>query len=231
MAVTFTQLSAALASTTNATSYAGNAGTCNAGDMLICFVSTSGLTVAGAMTGGSLSWVNVKSFTKNAGADVINVFWAYSATSVSVTPTFSTTGPTATGCIISCVRVSGLLDQTSFTASLYQSVATNTGSTANPTVVMFSAINANNGVLAFASNGTNSTTQWSPPSGFTEISEVAYNTPANSGETVSLSSGSTATTLTWTNANTTAWGTVAIELAPAPWSPTDAMGMMGFFGI
>lgn len=227
----FTQLSAALASTTNATSYAGNAGTPVAGDMLICFVSTSGLTTSGSMTGGGWTWTNVKSFTKNAGADVINVFWAYASTATSTTPTFATGGVTATGCIISCVRCTGLTDQTSFTNSLQQAIVTNTGSTTNPTVVFGSALNSANGVLAFAANGTNSTTQWTAPTGFTEISEVAYNTPANSGETASIGSGASGTTLTWTNANTTAWGTVGIELISLVGTSFDPFGQLGFFGL
>ena len=228
---TFSLLSADLASTTNATSYAGNAGTPAAGDMLICIVATSGLTTAGSLTGGGWTWTNVKSFTKNAGADVINVFWAYASAATSTTPTFATGGVTATGCIISCIRCSGLTDQTNFTNSLKQAIVTNTGSTANPTVVFGSALTSTSGVIAFATNGTNSATQWTAPSGFTQLSQVSYNTPANSGQTSTLNSGSTATTLTWTNANTTAWGTVGIELISAVATSYDPFGQYGFFGL
>ena len=227
----FTQLAAATASTTNATSYAGTAGTPAAGDMLICFVMASGLTTAGSLTGGGFTWTNITSFTKNAGADVISVFWTYAATATSTTPTFATGGVTATGCVISCVRCSGLLDQTSYTNSLKQPIATNTGSTINPSVTFGSALTSTSGVLGFATNGTNSTNQWTAPTGFTEISEVAYNTPANSGETVSIGNGASGTTLTWTNANTTAWGVIAIELSSVVSTSFDPFGQLGFYGL
>jgi hypothetical protein len=85
--------------------------------------------------------------------------------------------------------------------------------------------------LAFANNATNSTTQWTAPTSFTEISEVAYNTPANSLETLSRVSGQTVATLTWTNASVTQWVTAAIEFYVAGTGPTELQdGMNGFFG-
>ena len=84
-------------------------------------------------------------------------------------------------------------------------------------------------IMLFGANGTNSTTQWTPPTGFTEMSEVAYNTPANSGQTSYINNGNGASTLSWTNANTTPWGTVGIEFIA--YVPFDPMGRMGFFGI
>lgn len=225
MALAFTALAAANASTSNASSYPGTAGTPTAGDLLICFVMCSGNT-AGSMT-GTFTWNLLTSFTKNAGADTIYVFWAYAATATSTTPTFATSGGNGSGCIISCVRVTGGEGQTQ---PYIRQIASNTGTTANPTAVFAAAPLTGNGILGFASNGTNSATQWTAPSLFTEISEVAYNTPANSGETVSRVSGQTATTLTWTNANTTSWRTVALEFYVAGTGPTPDDSSSGFFG-
>lgn len=230
MPVSFTLLSASLASTANqATAYTGTAGTAASQDMLIAFVVASGNTTAGTMAGGGLTWNLLTSQTKNAGADIVAVYWAWVATGVSVTPAY-TPSAAATGCIIAVVRVAG---STASAAgpNLQQTTATATGTTANPTVTFGTATLTNNGLLLFAANGTNSTTQFTAPTGFTELSEVAYNTPANAGQVSSRTSGGTATTYTWTNANTTSWRTFGLEFVEAVADSFDPFGQMGFFGL
>lgn len=227
MALAFTALSTALASTSNASSYAGNAGTPAAGDLLICFVLCSGQSVSGTLA-GTFTWNLLYSFTKNSAADIIDVFWAYAATATSTTPTYTVGGPgNGSGAIISAMRVTGAEGQVQ---PYIRQFNTATGTGANPALAMDTAILTGNGVLGFATNGTNSATQWTAPTSFTEVSEVAYNSPANSGETVSVASGVTASTLTWTNANTTAWGVTAIEFYVAGTGPSPINGMTGFFG-
>jgi hypothetical protein len=230
MAISFASLSTAFAATTNqSTAYTGTAGTASAGDILIAFVSVSGNTTAGTMAGGSLTWTLVTSASKNAAADFCLVYWAYVASTVSVTPSY-TPSAAATGCTIDVVRVVGSTG-TSGALNLVQAAATATGTTANPTIVFGAATNTNSGILLFGANGTNSSTQWTAPTGFTELQEVAYNTPANSSESAYRISGGTATTYTWTNANTTSWRTFGLEFAAAQATTFDPMGMMGFFGI
>jgi hypothetical protein len=230
MAISFASLSTAFAATTNqSTAYTGTAGTASAGDILISFVSVSGNTTAGTMSGGALNWSLVTSGTKNANADLCLIYWAYVSSSVSVTPSY-TPFSAATGCIISVVRVVGSTG-TSSSLNLAQTAATTTGATVNPTISFTSATNTNSGILLFAANGTNSTTQWTAPTGFTELSEVAFNTPTNSGEAAYRASGGTLTTYTWTNANTTSWRTFGLEFAAAQATTFDPMGMLGFFGI
>lgn len=230
MAVSFTLLSASLASTANqATAYTGTAGTAASQDMLIAFVSASGNTTSGTMAGGALTWTLLTSQTKNAGTDIVSVFWAFVATGVSVTPAY-TPSAAATGCIISVIRVAGST-ATVAGPNLQQTTATATGTTTNPTVTFGSATLTANGLLLFAANGTNSATQFTAPTGFTELSEVSYNTPANGGQVSSRVSGGTATTYTWTNANTTSWRTFGLEFVEAVATSFDPMGMRGFFGL
>jgi hypothetical protein len=230
MPVSFTLLATALASTTNqSTAYSGTAGTCASQDLLISFVSCSGNTTAGTMAGGSLTWTLLTSQTKNAGADICAVFWAYAASGVSITPAY-TPSAAATGCIMAVVRVAGSTG-TAAGPNLQQATATATGTTANPTVTFGTATLTANGLLLFAVNGTNSTTQFTAPTGFTELTEVAYNTPTNGGQVSSLTNGGTATTYTWTNANTTSWRTFGLEFVEAVATSFDPFGQMGFFGI
>lgn len=231
MPVSFNLLAASLASTSNqSTAYTGTAGNALANEVLISFVSVSGNTSSGTMSGGGLSWNGpVASQGKNANADICLVFWAFVSSNVSVTPSY-TPSAAATGCIMSVIRVSGST-ATLLGLDLRQAIATATGTTANPTVTFGSATLTNNGILLFAANGTNSTTQFTAPTGFTELSEVAYNNPTNGGQVSSLSSGGTATTYTWTNANTTSWRTFGLEFTEATATSFDPFGMMGFFGI
>lgn len=230
MPVSFTLLSASLASTANqSTAYTGTAGTAASQDILIAFVSASGNTTAGTMAGGGLTWTLLTSQTKNAGADICAVYWAYVATGVSVTPAY-TPAAAATGCIIAVVRVAGSTGDAAG-PNLQQTTATATGTTANPNVTFGAATLTANGILLFAANGTNSTTQFTAPTGFTELSEVAFNTPTNGGQVSSRASGGTATTYTWTNANTTSWRTFGLEFTEAVGTSFDPMGTMGFFGL
>ena len=231
MPLTFTALAAANGNTTNqSTAYLGNAGTPAANDILICYVMCSGNNASGTLTGGGWTWNLLLSRLKNGNADIITIWYAHATAATSTTPSYLPAAA-ATGCIISCVRVTG---QEGTNVPYIRQIATGAASTTNPTAVFGVAPLTGNGILTFANNLTNSTTQWTPPGSFTEISEVAYNTPANSLQTASRGSGQTAATLTWTNANTTAWVTYAIEIYESGTGPTApdnfGFGSAGFFG-
>jgi len=227
MPLAFTALAAATASTTNAATYAGTAGTPVAGDLLICFVMASGNT-AGTMS-GTFTWTRLTSFTKNTGADTIYIFWAYAATATSTTPTFNSSSGNCTGCIISCVRVTG--GEGVRQPYLRQISPPTTSAVVNPVVTFNAAPLTGNGCLAFATNGVNSATQWTAPTSWTELHEVAYGTPANSGQTCYRVSGETSSALTWTNANTgSPSGLIALEFYNAGTGPTPDDTISGFFG-
>lgn len=82
-------------------------------------------------------------------------------------------------------------------------------------------------MIGAALNSTNSSTQWTAPTSWTEAHEVAYNTPASSLETCYRVSGHTSTTVQWTNANTTSWGIIVMELYNAGTGPTHTDNGMG----
>jgi len=228
VAVVRTRLAAAVASSSNTTSYAGPVGTPAVGDLLLCVVAATGTTAAGTMSGGSLTWTQLTRFSYNSGADTMYVFWAVATAAVSITPTFDCTGDAATGAIIACARFTGLEGQN----QLYvRQTATATGSTANPSIAFPVACNTNNAVILIGANGTNSATQWSPGTSYTEMDEATYTTPAASLAWHDRMSGETGNGKLMTNANTTPWGMIGIELYAAGQGPStaDAQGM-GFFG-
>lgn len=231
MALTFSALAAANASTANqSTAYLGNAGVAVANDILICYVMCSGNNAVGTLTGGGWTWNLLLSRLKNGNADIISIWYAYADTSASTTPSYLPAA-NATGCIISCVRVTG---QEGTNVPYVRQIATNAAASNNPTSTFGVAPLTNNGILCFASNQVNSTAQWTAPAGFTEISEVAYNTPANSLQTASRGSGQTAALLTWTNGNSVAWVVYAIEIYTSGTGPTSpnnfGFSSAGFFG-
>ena len=231
MPLTFTALAAANGNTTNqSTAYNGNAGTPAANDILICYVMCSGNVAAGTLTGGGWTWNLLLSTLKNGNADIITIWYAHATAATSTTPSYLPAAA-ATGCIISCVRVTG---QDGTNVPYVRQIATGAASSNNPSVTFGVAPLTGNGILTFASNQVNSTAQWTAPASFTEISEVAYNTPANSLQTASRGSGQTAATLTWTNGNSIAWVVYAIEIYELGTGPTapDNFGFnsSGFFG-
>ena len=233
MAITFTQLAVGTASTANqSTAYNGTAGTPAAGDLLIAFIVVSGNTTIGTLTGGGFTW-NVLTSAAISTTHFCSIWWAAAPTATSTTLSYLPAA-SATGCILYGVRVTGARSQTSATVgqALEQAAVTATGTTAAEAVTFGANTTVGNGVLVFGANSTNSTTQWTAPTGFTEFTELSYNTPATSGEVARLATVITpATTYTYTNANTTAWRTFGVEFAAAVGTSFDPMGMMGFFGM
>lgn len=230
MALTFTQLAAATANTTNqSTAYNGNAGTPLANDILVCIVMCSGNTTVGTLSGGGWTWNLLTSFTKLAGADIVSVWYAHATAATSTTPSYLPSAA-ATGCIISCVRVTG--QEGTNLAYVRQIAINNTeATTTNPTVTFGAAPLTNNGILGFALSNTSNNARWTQPTGFTQISQVAYATPNNAFQTVSRGSGQTAATLTWTNGQNDIWATWAVEFYTSGTGPSSFdTGMTGFFG-
>jgi len=231
MALAFTALAAASANTSNnAANHTGTAGTPAAGDLLIACVSVTGNTAVGSMS-GAWTWYFLTSFTKNAGADTIFIFYAAATAATSTTPVYTISG-NSTGSAMHVVRVTG---GDSTTNPLLRQFKTATGSSANPAVTMDAAILTGNGCLGFATNTTNSAAQWTAPGSWGEIasSEVSFTNPAHSQETASRASGETGSTITWTNANTTAWGIIVMEfyVSGTGISMVDPVGSAGMFGI
>lgn len=231
MAVAVSALAAASANTTNnAASHTGTAGTPAAGDLLIACIQVSGNTVAGSMAGGGWTWKFLDSFPKNSGADTVYIFYAPATAATSTTPVYTISG-NSTGSAMSVLKVT---ETDSVVQPYIRQVKKATGSTANPAVTMDTAILTGNGVIGIASNTTSSATQWTMPASWTaEIHETNYATPGSSLETCYRASGETGSTITWTNANTTQWGIIVMELwvAGAGREVVSDYGASGMFGI
>jgi len=90
---------------------------------------------------------------------------------------------------------------------------------------MGQAILTTNPVIGLVFNGTNGATTTAPPTNWTENFDNGYNVPASGMETCHRSSGETLTTVPWTAASASAFGTILAEFdassvtAPQPWKP------------
>ena len=231
MPVSFTLHSTPVASTANqSTAYTGTSAAVVAGEILIGFVTAATNGGTGTMSGGGFTWTVLSSQTKLSNADAVLVFWAQATSSTSFAPSFTPAAGGAQGCMMTVIRVAGGTGDASV-PGLQQTIVTNTASTANPTVTFGTATLTTSGILLLAANGTNSTAQFTAPTGFTELSETAFNTPTNGAQVSTRTSGGTLTTYTWTNANTTSWRTFGLEFTEGIATAFDPMGQMGFFGL
>lgn len=227
MAIAFTSLAAASTSTSNTTSYAGTAGTPANGDLLICCALVSDTVAVATMT-GAWTWNLLTSFTKNGGLDTFYIFWARATAATSTTPTVDVTGDAGTGAVLHCWRVTG---QEGGGAPYIRQWKTATGTSANPAVTMDQAILTGNGCISFVGNGTNSAAQFTAPTGWAAAVANSFNTPTNGFASSSRASGETASTITWTNANTTAWGLIVMEFYVAGTCATPLDGACGVSGV
>jgi hypothetical protein len=223
----FTSLAAGLASAVaQSTAYTATAGAPVAGNLLVCVVVCKGNTTPGTLSGGGWNWTRLTFFTSNGGADIVSIWYAPATGITSTAPSYLPASA-ATGCFIHCYRVTGAEGQTQM---YIRQLNTNSGTTANPTVVMSVAPLTGNGMIACALNNTNSTTQWTTPTSFINAANVAA--AGGSLYNGARASGQTSATITWTCAAST-WTTFGIEFYVAGTGPvmTSGNGENGFFGL
>lgn len=230
MAMAVAALAVGSANTTNnAASHTGTAGTPAAGDLLIACVEVTGNTAVGSMS-GAWTWKFLTSFVKNSGADTVYIFYAAATAATSTTPVYTISG-NSTGSAMSVLKVTGI---DSVVQPYVRQWKTAVASTANPAVTLDAAVLTGSGVIGIAMNTTNSAAQWTAPASWTEVHELAYTNPTTSLETCYRASGETGSTITWTNANVTAWGVFVMELWVAGAGRSDAnseYNSSGMFGL
>lgn len=194
-----------------------NTPTFNAGDLVIVVGGNSGRTTAQAPTvtdtlhGGTYSQVATAA-TTNTSADSMWIFIRDNFIDVPGTPTitWSPPGGADTGggfrsyqvtgmarCGLNAVRQAGKQDnQAAGTPSITMGTAFLTG-------------NAGVGIVITASNSAANT---APPTGWTENADAGYATPPTGFEIVKRDSGETNTTIAWTAATPSGFGSLMIEL-------------------
>jgi hypothetical protein len=198
------------ASSTDASTYAGNPFTAVADDVLVTLVVASGTTIAATMTdnqGGT--WVLARQALFTTSADSIYLFVRNElAANVSHTTTFDCTGDGATGCEMVNYRIA-LMTRTGAAAVRQTAIQENQGA-ATPAPVFAAAALTENPTIGVVGNNTNPA-GLTPPTSWTEGQDIGFATPAKGCETAHRNSGFTGTTITWGSSSASAFGAIIAE--------------------
>lgn len=217
-------LGVSTASTTNATSYLSGSFTPAASDLLVAIVHTSGNINPGTMSDTqSLGWTFIDQSQNRADVDATFVYVSNSKTAASsMTVTFGGLGAAASGAVITVMRVSGMTRLGSDAIRQIQTVYDHAATGGAPAPVFNTAPLTTNPILGAIGNASNPATM-TPPSGWTEFTDVGYATPTTGLEVVGINSGYTTTTVTWGGSSLTAYGVFMVELDTRGYPPTVAL--------
>lgn len=226
---------ATLATTSNATAYTTGSFSPTNQDLLVWAVSATDTAAAGTASdslGGG--WTQVITTTKGASVDKLFLYIRNSLSDgTALTVTADVTGDQATGAVGQVFCVAGMSRVGSNGAALQTAVQANQGGGGTPAPAFASAALTGNPTLGFVANGTNPATV-TEPTGWTEIADTGYATPATGGEFVARNSGFTGTTITWGGTSASAFGDIIVELdtsaAPAGSTCTGALSLLGMGG-
>ena len=209
-------LSAAATSTTNnASAYTSDSFTPTQGDLLVVVSGITATAVSPTCTTGSngITFTRVVDQAWSASAHRHNIFVANQlvpASPTAMTVSIDVTGDNGTGGNISVLRVQGM--QRTGTAAVRQATAfTNVVGTGGAYDMSFPAATlSSNIVIATLANNTNPATI-TPPTGFTEICDIGYDTPS-AGLEVCYDLTGGYTTRTWGSISATVGTANGIEL-------------------
>jgi hypothetical protein len=95
---------------------------------------------------------------------------------------------------------------------LRQTAKQDNAAAGTPSITMGGACLTGNPAIGLVFNGTNGSTTTAPPTSWTESYDQGYNVPASGIEVCWRASGNTLTTIPWTGASASAFGSVAVEL-------------------
>lgn len=199
-----------LADTTDGTSFTTGSFTPVANDVLVVFVSASGCAIAGTVTGTNVpGFFRVTGRQKETSADTLGCFVGTSfAGASSQTVTYDCTGDTATGCIVQVWRVAGL-SRLGAHAVVQVAGQANQGS-GTPSATFTNSCNTNNPTLATVFKTQN--TAMSPPTSWTEGSDIGHASPGARAESAFRNSGFTGTNIPWIDLLSVGFCDVIIEL-------------------
>lgn len=208
MAITVTEPTAEVASSSNTDSYSLASFTPTANEFLVLWVVATATYSAGSVsnTGTSLTWIKQNSVLYNS-TDTLYCFTADvpSSTSASVI-TFSCTGDNATGCILmiqSCSNVNKVFP--------VRQTVSGTGNAATATLNNAAGV-SNNAFLTAMGLNSSSVTVNTNPTGFTKSSDVTYTVPGTRGAAWYDANGFTGTSTAPVLSSTSNWGRMSIEI-------------------
>lgn len=181
------------------------------GDLVIIITAHSGNKSTAAptdnQTGGTYTLVNTA--VKATSADTMKV-WVRNNLITSATSTVFTHAPgTTTGGGLVVIDCQGM-DKAGSSAIVRSGIQSNIAS-GTPAPSLGATPSSANAIIGAVFNASNPATL-TPRSGYTELYDSGYNTPATGLEVMSDNSGETSATITWGGTSATAFCSVAVEL-------------------
>lgn len=212
MSITVNELTN-LADTTNGTTYTTSSISPNANAGLVAAVYTPGSTTGSpTLTGpGGATWTLEGTQLNGVGGRLLiySLFTGSSPGSGGVT--FDCTVDDANGADIAIVQCTGV-DLTDFFVKMGTQQLSVAGT---PTPAFGSATASDATVIGFVGNNSNPAGM-TPPSGYTELSDIGFNTPSSGLETCFHTSPGAVTTVTWGSTTATAGAAAVCEVKLGP---------------
>ena len=184
-------------------------------DLIIVIAASSGLAggttaVTDDNSSGTYTQVDVDR-TGFSTTGVLTVWVRNSLITAASSTIFTAAQGSSSGGGLTVLRVSGMTRAGAVAIRGTGGESTGTSAT-TPAPVLASTPLPGNPVIAAVCCGTNSTTNFTPRTGYTEHNDSGYNTPATGLETMSRASGETSATITWGSTAPSTFASVAIEL-------------------
>jgi hypothetical protein len=197
------------------------------GDLIVIVTAHTGNTATTAPTDNQSGTYEQagSSAVKVSSADTLQV-WVRTATIPAATSTIFTHAPgTTSGGGLVVLKVTGFPRVGS--AAVKQTAKQDNIASGTPAPVFSTAALTGNPVIGAVFNTTNATTTFTPRTGFTEMTEVAYNTPASGLEVMARDSGETGTTQTWGSSSASAFASIVVELDASAVTHTSTGALSG----
>lgn len=190
-----------------------------AGDLIVVIAASTGVAtsaVADTNADGLGTYTKVDSTRTGFSTSGNLTVWIRDALiGNAASTTFQANQASSTGGGLSVFRVSAMTRTGAL--ALKSSGGQSSGTSATtPAPVLGATPDTANPIIAAVCNGTNSSTTVVHRTGYTEASDLGYNTPATGFESCFLNSGETSATLTFGGTSATAFASVAIELDTTP---------------
>jgi hypothetical protein len=182
-------------------------------DLIVIVTANTGTTLTNVnptdnQTGGTYTLVNTA--VKATSADTMQV-WVRdnlitSATSTNFTQNITTT----TGGGIVVLKITGM-GKVGSAAIVQSAIQSNQASGGTPAPVLGATPKSYNPIIGAVFNASNIATL-TPRTGYTEVADIGYNTPATGLEVMYDNSGETSATITWGSTSVSAFASIAVEL-------------------
>lgn len=186
------------------------------GDLIVIVAPTTTSAAPSASDNnadGLGTYTTAVSAFKNASGDVMRIL-VRNAPIGSATSTVFTMTPSAgdSGGGLAVISVGGLGSAPGGASSIGATGKQDNQAAATPSITLSATPSSASAIIGAIFDATNGTANSAPPTNFSEHYDQGFNSPATGVEVVSRASGHTSTTVAWTAATPSAFGSAAVEI-------------------